>query len=200
MQQFIDSGIGEDLLKIHGNAPGKKAEGVTRIIMENVNGLLNHICGNEKLEKEKELLDELEADIFLMTEHKCNLKHKDNRNGFRQMFQGGEAEVRTQTAHNVHENVAKTQEGGCGIVLFGTLVDQYDFEHSGKDDTGMGRWSVMTFCGSEGVTTRVVCGYVPNYVKKRQSNSSYQQQRRHLIQKHNDCTCPRTRMRRDLVK
>ena len=199
VQQFVDSGICESLLKIHGQAPSKKADGATRIVMENVNGLPNHINGNEKLEKEKEILDELEADIFLITEHQCNLKHKDNRNGFRQMFQGGEAEVRTQTAHNVHENVAQTQEGGCGMILFGPLIDQYDFEHSGKDETGMGRWTVMTFRGSEGVTTRVVCGYMPNYVKKKQSNSSYQQQRRHLLQKHNDCTCPRTRMCKDLV-
>ena len=197
-QQFIKSNICEDLLKIHGVAPGKKPDGVTRFIMENVNGMPNHINGNEKLEKSKDIVDELEADVFAATEHKSNLAHKDNRNGFRQMFQGGEAEVRTQMAHNVHENVARTQEGGCGLLLFGPLVAQYDFESSGKDETGMGRWSVMTFRGSGDITTRMVCGYMPNYVKKKQSNSSYQQQRRHLLNKFNDCTCPRTRLRNDL--
>ena len=54
--------------------------------------------------------------------------------------------------------------------------------------------------GLRGITTRVVCGYMPNYVKKKNSNSSYQQQRRHLINKHRDCTCPRTRLRQDLIK
>ena len=199
-RQFLNSNICEDLLKIHGVAPGKKPEGVTRMVMENMNGMPNHISGNEKLEKSKEIVDELEADILAATEHKGNLAHKDNRNGFRQMYQGGEAEVRTQMAHNVHENVARTQEGGCGLILFGPLVAQYDFESSGKDDTGMGRWSVMTFRGDGDITTRVVCGYMPNYVKKANSNSSYQQQRRCLINKFGDRTCPRTRLRNDLLK
>ena len=84
--------------------------------------------------------------------------------------------------------------------MYGPLVAQYDFEDSGKDPTGMGRWTVMTFRGSGGVTTRVVCGYMPNYVKRGNSNSSYQQQRRHLINKHKDRTCPRTRLRQDLIK
>ena len=97
------------MLKIHGVAPGNKAEGVTRLGMENMNGMPNHINGNEKLEKSKELVDELELDVLAATEHKGNLAHKDNRNGFRQMYQGGEAEIRTQMAHNVHENVARTQ-------------------------------------------------------------------------------------------
>ena len=43
-------------------------------------------------------------------------------------------------------------------------------------------------------------GYMPNYVKKANSNSSYQQQRRCLINKFGDRTCPRTRLRKDLLK
>ena len=54
VQQFLESGICEDLLKIHGTAPGRKAEGVTRVGMENMNGLPNHINGNEKRGKSKE--------------------------------------------------------------------------------------------------------------------------------------------------
>ena len=107
-QQFVESGICKDLLNIHGMAPGRKAEGVTRLGMENLNGIPNHINGNEKLDKSKEIADELELDILAVTEHKVNLAHKYNRNGFRQMYQGGEAEVRAQVAHNVHKNVART--------------------------------------------------------------------------------------------
>ena len=43
VQQFLESGICEDLLKIHGMAPGRKAEGVTRVGMENMNGMPNYI-------------------------------------------------------------------------------------------------------------------------------------------------------------
>jgi hypothetical protein len=56
-------GVLDDLLRIHGVAPGSKADGVVRLMYENLNGLLSKICGNEKLEKAKALIDELEVDI-----------------------------------------------------------------------------------------------------------------------------------------
>ena len=31
------------------------------------------------------------------------------------------------------------------MLLYGPLVYKYDFEHSGNDDTGLGRWVVMIF-------------------------------------------------------
>ena len=38
----------EEILQVHGYAPPKKAEGTVRLIYENVNGLQNRLCGNEK--------------------------------------------------------------------------------------------------------------------------------------------------------
>ena len=58
----------------------------------------------------------------------------------------------------------------------------------------------MTFHGSEGHTTQVVCGYNHCYNKKQGTNTVYQQQRRYLITKEKDLTCPRTRFRQDLVE
>ena len=55
------------------------------------------------------------------------------------MFWGGEVDIRSISAHNVHENVGRVQEGGTSMLLYGMFVDQYDFKHSGKDDTGLGR-------------------------------------------------------------
>ena len=52
---------------------------------------------------------------------------------------------------------------GLRILLYGPLIAQCDFGHSGKDNTELGRWAVMTFWGSGGITTRVVCGYIPYY-------------------------------------
>ena len=45
------------------------------------------------------------------------------------------------------------------MLLYEPFVKQYDFEHSGNDDTGIGRWVVMVFQGSEGIKTRIVFGY-----------------------------------------
>ena len=69
------------------------------------------------------------------------------------------------------------------MLLYGPLVDQYDFKHSDKDDTGFGRWVVMVFQGSEGVKTRIVCGYNLCYNKKMDSRTSYQHQYRYLVLK-----------------
>ena len=63
---------------------------------------------------------------MVMNEHRVNLGHKSNINGFRKMFQGGETEVRADTAHNCHENVARIQEGGLALLSYGTLIDYYD--------------------------------------------------------------------------
>ena len=50
-------------------------------------------------------------------------------------------------AHNVHENVGRFHGGGKNMILYVSLVYQYDFEHPGKDDTGLGIWVVMVFQG-----------------------------------------------------
>ena len=74
------------------------------------------------------------------------------------MSRGGEAEIRSIAAHNVHENVGRIQEVGTSMLLYGPLVDQYNFKYSDKDDTGHGRWVVMVFQGSKGIKSRIVCG------------------------------------------
>jgi hypothetical protein len=45
---------------------------------------------NEKLEKAQRVINNLQADIACHNEHRQNLWHKLNRNGFRQMFNRGE--------------------------------------------------------------------------------------------------------------
>ena len=75
-------GVTDEVLKVHGIAPGKKEEGVTRVIYEKPNEFNSQINCNEKLEKYKEIIDDLEADVLAYSEHRLNCKHNDNRNGF----------------------------------------------------------------------------------------------------------------------
>ena len=119
-----EKGIADELLNVHGVAPSRKPEGVSRLIFENPNGFSTTISGNEKLEKAKEISDELEADIVGYSETRINGRHKQNVNGLSQMFRGGEAEIRTVAGHNVHENVSRFQEGGTAALLYGPLIEQ----------------------------------------------------------------------------
>ena len=57
------AGLPEEILEVHGIAPGKKPEGVIRVMYESLNGLNNRIGGNKKLDKAKEIINDLEVDI-----------------------------------------------------------------------------------------------------------------------------------------
>jgi hypothetical protein len=76
VQQLLEERA--DLLEVLGVAPGQKAEGIVRVVYENVNGLRAQLSGNDKLEKLKTILDDLEADVFAMNEHRNNMKHNAN--------------------------------------------------------------------------------------------------------------------------
>jgi hypothetical protein len=191
----------EEVLQVHGVLPGRKEEGITRLMYENANGFSNRMGGNEKLGKAKDLIDKLEADVELYNKHRQNLMHADNLNGWNQLFQGGEADVRSVVAHNVHEgrNVGRTQEGGTGILVFGQLTEHLDIPNSGMDESGLGRWSMMVIKG-EVMQTRIICGYNPCNSRKADSSTSYRQHRQYLIMHKKDAvTCPRVKLREDLI-
>ncbi len=101
-------------------------------------------------------------------------------------------------AHNVHENIGKVQEGGTSLTVIGSLTEYIENDQPGKDETGLGRWSVMTFKGDNG-RTRVICGYNPCYNKNPDSSTTYQQHRRFFITQRGDLMCPRTRFKENLV-
>ena len=192
--------IRDEVLEIHGNRPGRKQDGVIRLMYENANGIDGRFTENWKVEKARELHDELEVDVVAYNEHKLNLKHKMNKVGFNQLFWGGEAEVRSVVAHNVHENRRKrVQEGGTSMLMFGGIIDYFDMSLSGKDDTGLGRWVVMTLRG-DGMTTRMVCGYNPCGNDKPNSGTVYHQQQRYWLEKRRCATCPRIKFREDLLE
>ncbi len=124
-------GVSEYLLEVHVLPPGWKGEGVTRVIYEILNGLQSTLSKNEKLDKPRQVINDLQADVVCYNEHCQNLKHKANRNGFRQMFNGGETELRATAAHNINEDAGKFQEGGTAMLAFGDLIEQFDPDSSG---------------------------------------------------------------------
>ncbi len=78
--------VPNNLLVVHGCAPGTKADVVTQLLMENINGLSTSIDNNTTLEKSKLIIEEFEADIVAITEHRIKFMNKSNFNGFNQMF------------------------------------------------------------------------------------------------------------------
>jgi hypothetical protein len=190
--------INDEVLEMHGTQPGKKPEGVVRLIYENANGIDGRFGNNRKVEKAKELHNNLEVDIAAYNEHRLNMQHKHNKVGFSQLFWGGEAEVRSVVGHNVHtEKKRRIQEGGTSMLMFGKMIDYYDRTQSGRDESGLGRWVVMTLKGD--TTTRIVCGYNPCGNDKPNSGTVYHQQRQYWVLKKKCLECPRVKFRNDLV-
>jgi hypothetical protein len=165
-------GISDKVPKVHRVAPASKGEGIIQLIYENVNGINNRLSNNEKAEKAQEIHDKLEINISAYCEHRLNMQDRHNIDGFNQLFKGGEAAVQSVVAHNTHKNIIQVQKGGTSLLLFGALIEQLAHDEPREDETGLGRWSVITL-KSDGVRTRVVCGYNPCYNKNPDSSTSY---------------------------
>ena len=186
--------IRKELLQVHGDAPSIKSEGVCRILYENANGIPNQMQGNRKLRKAKELINDLKADVEAYNEHHVNLTHWGNINGFRKLFQGGTSDVKAIAAHNKHHCInEKVQEGGTCLLAYGSTIDFFQLAQSGKDDTGLGQWVYMTFAGTEGFRTRIICGYNPCFNSNPLSSTSYQQHKHYWLTQKGIMTCPRVK-------
>jgi hypothetical protein len=193
--------MSDEVLQVHGVLPGHKEEGITQLLYKNANGIPNRLCGNKKLDKAKDLIDKLGADVVAYNKHRQNLRHKDNRNGWNQLFRGGEADIRSVVAHNVHKAncIGHAQEGGTGLLMFGPLTEYLDVPASEKDISGLGQRTTMLLRESAGVQTRIICGCNPCQSNCQGNSMSYAQQRRHQIWHSQDhITCPRVKFREDL--
>jgi hypothetical protein len=170
---------------------GGKGTGSQGLLYEILNGLQSTLSKkNEKLEKARQVIDDLQVNIVCYNEHRQNLQHKPNQNGFRQMFNGGKNELRTIASHNKNTEARKFQEGGTAMVVYKVLIQQYNPEESRQDDLGLGRWMHMKFKGDNNVNTWVICGYSPCTNKKKDLGMVYQQHHWHLINTLKDDTCP----------
>ncbi len=102
--RVLELGVLEEVLQIHGVAPARKVEGVIRLIYKNVNGISNKLSNNDKVEKAKEIINDLEVDIVAYNKHQLNMQDRHNVNGFSQLFKGGEVAIQSVVAHTMSTN------------------------------------------------------------------------------------------------
>ncbi len=190
--------VEEGLLQTHGIAPNSKQDCIFRILCEKANGFNNRISGNQKIAKALDIKEELGIDCLLYCEHRLNLRHKENVNNFKQMFQR-EIACTAIAAHNEHEwqQAGQVQEGGTGAICFGDATGY--IRKVGKDEEGLGRWSWILFGGSDSHMTRLITAFNPCKSRRVNSGTSYQQQQRYYIMKKKDLTCPWILFRRHLT-
>jgi hypothetical protein len=83
------------------------------------------------------------------------------------------------------------------MLMFGEMINYYDQAQSGWDNSGLGRWVVMTLRGE--TMTRIICGYNPCGNNCPNSGTVYHQQHLYWITKQGCLTCRRVKFQEDLV-
>ncbi len=114
---------------------------------------------------------------------------KDNKNDLKQIFQQDLACTAVST-HNLHKrkHAGRVQEGGTGLICFGDITGYV--KKVGRNEEGLGRWSLILLGGAGGHNTWVIMVYNPCKNKNINSGTSYQQQHCYFITKKKDLTCP----------
>jgi hypothetical protein len=80
--------VNKGLMQVHGSAPNSKQDGIFWIMCKNANGLNNRISGNNKIAKALDIKDKPDIDYLMYCKHRLNLRHKDNKNNFKQSSRG----------------------------------------------------------------------------------------------------------------
>jgi hypothetical protein len=83
-------------------------------------------------------------------------------------------------------------------MLFGPLTKQLDLDQLGKDNTGLGWWTVMTLQGANACIC-IVCRYNLCGNNHPDSGTVYQQQCRFFITQQQNNNCPRKLFCKDLI-
>ena len=114
----------------------------------------------------------------------------------RTLFQT-ESLIRTVAAHNVHEKMARSQEGGTAMLEFDNLSSVV--KETGVDESGLGRWCWMLLQGKKNHHTKIITAYQPCRCNKKANSAVYAQHKRFFKMK-GDFRCPRLIFRQHLME
>ena len=161
-------------IPVIGDSISWKRENTVRMYFENLNSICSHKKGVDKGKYFSTLLDKLEIDCFGAVE--TNLQWKMMRTSPRKVLDLSH-DTKTTYACNDNEQTIKKQQGGTCV----TIMERYGqyVENTGKDGTGLGRWSWMKIKGNNGLTTTIIAAYLPCIARKCSLLSIYAQQTRY---------------------
>ena len=103
--------------------------------------------------------------------------------------------IKISQANNTNENVEKSQYGGTAIIAYDEAAARAS-ARNGVDNTGLGRWSWMSFEGKQNHKTRIISAYNP--CKSYGDETVYMQHKRYFTSKGLDI-CPREQFIHDLT-
>jgi len=181
--------------KVHGDPLGEKQDHHVRLVFESFNGLAPWYVRNDKIVLARRFLHRIKADGYLGTECRAQWDILRHSNKLEQLFKS-EVQIKAVSAHNIHEDDTRAQEGGTAIIAFDQLASLV--KTSGVDPSGLGRWSWVKILGKHSQVTRIICAYQP-CTSKRTALSSVGAQHRRYYRARGIKSCPRLMFRKDLT-
>ena len=183
-------------IEVVGDKICGKRDGVLRVWYENFDGFPTSSARDRhgKIRKMNLLKKRLGLDIVGGSEVQLDWSLMEKKRSLEEVLQH-ETRIRVSTGHNEHECVGRRQQGGVCTVAYEDAAIRTT--ETGKDQSGLGRWSWVKMSGCRGRVTRVITAYQPVRARKKGYNTVYRQQHRHFSSQGRR-GCPRSFFREDL--
>ena len=165
----------------YGDACVPKQSNSVRVMFQNINGF-GYTHNSVKSQSIRKLMVNKEVDIMALAEMNINWSKLRRNNTLPQVCKKWFKTSKATVAYNQHERrmSTKSQPGGTTIISVGDMALRH---HKHKYDVKkLGRWSLQSFQGKNGLTTRIVSVYVPILMTEYGERKVSTQQQRVLLQ------------------
>jgi hypothetical protein len=170
-----------------GNMAENRPDGIFRFMGAQLNSISSADSRDRKVTEIDRIMETWEVQGGCFQEIGINWSMTSYNRNMTSWFRLKNQEIRTHTAHNIHENFKASQQGGVGQFMCKDLISFT--KETESDFRGLGRWCSWTLFASPNHKTRIVCAYNLGKRKSNHLGTIYQQHLRY-IQLNNMDTMP----------
>ena len=174
----------------------EKRDDFARICLLNISGfsLSAHSAKDDHL---RSFMEENDVDVMILPEANVCWHKLYHRDRLHERTFGWFEDIHRGHAYNFGDDESDRRQYG-GIVILSRNHSASRVMESGRDETGLGRWTWVRYRGRNGIITRIVGCYRPCVPSSTSSSGSvYAQHQRHFNAAADDI-CPREAFIRDL--
>lgn len=190
----------KDILKTYGNSMQRKEDGMCRITSQNIGCLGVNTLTNSKQDTAIEWLLKHEVDLCAWQEIGVAFNRVPGYERMSERIRDRRwNKVRLTYANNIHDESSEHfQWGGTAMMSFNEAANRV--KSSGKDTSGLGRWSHILLEGKHCHKVRFVSAYNPCKTQDVTKTRTVYNQHKTYFQKKGSYNCPRLQFRLDLVE
>jgi hypothetical protein len=161
-----------------GNMQESRPDGVFRFMGAQLNSISSSESRDRKVTDIDRIMDDWEVQAGCFQEVGVNWSATGYNRNMSSWFRLKNQEIRTHTAHNIHENIEAAQQGGVGQFVCKELASYA--RETEADFRGLGRWSSWLLYANPSHKTRVITAYNLGNRKSNYLGTIYQQHLRYI--------------------